>query len=106
MDLKVYYRRIREIENSISDPFVVLVSLDTPDGGKVGRKSEVGRSVAAKLIAEGRCRLANDEEAAEFHGAQEEGRREAEARAAAQRMQVVVVPQVDARPSKPGRSKE
>ena len=105
MDLKVYYRRIREIENSIAGPYAVVMSLDTPDGGKAGNVSEVTRSVAAKLVTDGRARLASEDEASEFKVAQEEARQEAEARAATQRMQVIVVPHSESKP-KPSRSKE
>jgi hypothetical protein len=66
MDLKVYYRKIREIEASIEEPFVVLVSRATEDGGKAGVRSEVPRRLAAKLIAEETAALASPEEATEF----------------------------------------
>jgi hypothetical protein len=107
MDLRAYYKRIREVENAISAPFVLVISLDTPDGGKAGTKSEVARGVAAKLIAESRARLASGEEMDEFHSLQDDARREADAKMAASRMQVVVMPQIDVRPSRPTRgSKE
>ncbi|HLH41379.1 MAG TPA: hypothetical protein VKV74_00235 [Bryobacteraceae bacterium] len=66
MDLKVYYQKIREIEASIAEPFVVVVSRATEDGGKAGVRSEVARRLAAKLIAEETARLASEEEAAQF----------------------------------------
>ncbi|HEY7338466.1 MAG TPA: hypothetical protein VH639_26505 [Bryobacteraceae bacterium] len=66
MDLKVYYRKIREIEAGIAEPFVVVVSKATEEGGKAGVKSEVPRRIAAKMIAEETAGLATPEEAAEF----------------------------------------
>jgi hypothetical protein len=66
MDLRVFYQKIRSIEKEIVPMFVVVVSLDTPEGGKAGALTEVRRDVAAKLIVEGRARLANTEESDEF----------------------------------------
>ncbi len=92
MDLKAYYRKVHEVESAIPTPFVVVIGLDTPDGGKAGTRSEAARPVAAKLITEVRARLATEEEAKIFYGNQADARREAEALAAAQRMQVTLVP--------------
>lgn len=103
MDLKAYYRKIREAEATIATPFVVVCSLDTPDGGKAGQLTETTKPVAARLIAEGRSRLATDAETEEFHLQLQAAREEAEATAAAQRMQVIVMPQTDRRP-KPGKN--
>ena len=41
MDIRVYFQKIREIERNIQDPYVVVVSLETPEGGKPGRATEV-----------------------------------------------------------------
>jgi hypothetical protein len=95
MDLKVYYRKVRETESQIATPFVVLYSLDTPEGGRCGRMAETARGVAARLIIEGRSRVASPEETNAFYRQQKEARRDAEAIASAQRMQVVVVPQAE-----------
>jgi hypothetical protein len=92
VDLRSYYRKIRETEGGISAPFVVVISLATPEGGKPGTATEVSRHIAAKLVVEGRARVATDEESKQFHEEQLEGRRAAEAAAAAQRMQVTIVP--------------
>ena len=67
MDIRVYFQKVREIERNIQDPFVVVVSLETPEGGKAGRMTEVSRSSAAQLIAEGKVRLAETQESAAFH---------------------------------------
>jgi hypothetical protein len=91
MDLKAYYKKIRLIESTITPSFVVLVGLETPEGGKAGTPTEASRLVASKLIAEGRARLATSDEADTFYESHAEARREAEARSAAQRMQVTLV---------------
>lgn len=52
MDLRAYYQKIRKIEAEITEPFVVVVSRATEEGGKAGVKTTVPKRVAAKLIAE------------------------------------------------------
>jgi hypothetical protein len=66
MDLRVYYQKIRKIEADIREPDVVIVSRETPDGGKPGVRSDVPRSVAARLIAEEKADLASPDEARQF----------------------------------------
>lgn len=102
MDLRAYYRKIREVESTLPGPFVVVASLGTPDGGKPGVMTEVTRYIAARQIAEGRARLASEEEASAFHAENAQAKRIADDLAAANRMQVMIVP---ARPSSKG-SKE
>jgi hypothetical protein len=105
MDLKAYYKKIREVENTIIPPFVVIIGLDTPEGGKAGTSTEVTRFVAAKLISEGRARVASADETHLFYSVNAEARQEAEAKAAAQRMQVTIVghTELKARPGKGSR---
>jgi hypothetical protein len=62
MDLKVYYKKIRETASTIPEEFAVVVSKESPDGGKAGVMSEVTRQQAARLVVEGRARLATKEE--------------------------------------------
>ena len=50
MDVKQYFRRLREIEESFVDQYPVVISLETPDGGKAGLPAELSRPVAAKMI--------------------------------------------------------
>jgi hypothetical protein len=95
MDLKVYYQRLREVEAELTEPHVVLVSLDTADGGRAGVVSEVPRTVAAKMIVEARARAATPEEIATFRKHVEEARRTAEQVRAASRMQVTVLSEAD-----------
>ena len=67
MDLRGFYYKIRRLEEEIADPHVVVVSLETPDGGKPGLKTEVTRENAAKLVVEGRARLASKSETSDFY---------------------------------------
>lgn len=93
MDLRLYYSKIREVETTLTSPFVVVVSMATPDGGKPGVLTEVARHVAAKQIAEGRARVATDEETSNFHTNNAGRRREREELEAVNRVQFVVMPQ-------------
>jgi hypothetical protein len=66
MDLRAYYQKIRKMEAAMPEPYVVVVSRETPDGGKPGVKTDVPRSLAAKLIVEDQATLASPEETAQF----------------------------------------
>ncbi|HKD08816.1 MAG TPA: hypothetical protein VKB79_23135 [Bryobacteraceae bacterium] len=96
MDLRSYYRKIRETEELIDSDEVVIVSLVTPEGGKAGVLTEAPRAIAARQIAEGRARLATDEEDLEHYELQRESKERIEREMAARRLQVVVVPAHDA----------
>ncbi len=95
MNLKQYYARIREFEESLTDPFVILVSLESPDGGKAGVRTEVPRHIAARFLAEGKARLASDDEAREFRQQQLAAKKEADRLEAASRIHFAVVPEGD-----------
>jgi len=97
MDLRMFYQKLRKIEQEIADPHVVVVSNETPDGGRAGQKSEVSRNIAAKLLVEGKARLATAEEGTAFRGVIEQARQEADQRALAQKIQVNVVSEADFR---------
>jgi len=99
MDLQVYYQKLRQIEASLEAPYVVVVSLATPDGGKAGVATEAPRAIAARMILEGSARLAQEAEAQEFRSQSEEIRRLAEQTALANRIQVTVLS--EAEPKKP-----
>jgi hypothetical protein len=92
MDLRAYYRKLREVESQLPDKFVVIVSMDTPDGGKPGVMTEVSRLTAAKHVVENRARVATPEEADAFRSFHVEAKRLAEQELAASKMQFVVVP--------------
>lgn len=78
MDLRVYYQNIRQIEAEIAEPFAVIVSRETLDGGRAGMKSDVPRALAAKLVAEGKAELASTEITVQFRAQTERRRRSAE----------------------------
>jgi hypothetical protein len=102
MDLRAYYTKIREIEASLEGDHHVVVSVATSEGGKAGVRTEAPRSIAAKLIAEGRARVASEEEARVFHEGRRADLERIEEEKAVRQMQVVVVPQAGVR--KPKRS--
>ena len=95
MDLKQYFRKMREIEGTISEPFVLIVSLETPDGGKAGMVTEVSRFNAAKMIIEGRAVLANESEKEAYIARQEAARKAAEKAELAKRVQVAILADPD-----------
>ncbi len=97
MDLRLFYQKLRKIEQEITDPHVIIVSNETPDGGRAGQKAEVSRCIAARSILEGRARLATTEEAAEYRAGVETALRDAEQRAMAERVQVNVISEAELR---------
>lgn len=102
MDLRAYYKKIREVESGLREQFVVLISHETPDGGRAGIRTQVPRHVASKLIVEGRARAATTEEAQAFQDENLDAKHIADQLAAANRMQVMVIPANELRNSKPG----
>lgn len=66
MDLRIFFHKIRKLEQEIGDHHVVVVSLETQDGGRPGIRTEVSRENASRMIVEGRARLATKGEAAEY----------------------------------------
>lgn len=91
MDLQAYYKKIRTLEEGLGNPFAVLVSLATPDGGREGVCTEVPRRTAARMIVDGAARMATVEEAQEFQALMAEAKRQADQQAAASRMQFTVI---------------
>jgi hypothetical protein len=77
-----------------------VASLATSEGGKEGVFTEVPRRIAAKLIAEGRARVATEEESAQFHEGHREAKRQYEMEEAARRVQVMVIPSQELRKQK------
>ena len=100
MDLRLFYQKLRKVEQDIAEIHVIVVSHETPDGGRAGRKSEVSRAIAALSIVEGRARLATAEETAEYRAQVEATLREAEQRAMADRVQVNVITESELRAMK------
>lgn len=72
MNLKDYYRQIDQQVAAIEGNFVLVVSLETPNGGRAGIVSEVNRATAAKMIVEQKARLMTPEEVTALKAAQEE----------------------------------
>ena len=93
MDLRVFYKQMRELEASIETAYVVIASRETPDGGKADVLTEAPRALAAKLVVQGKARLATAEEAAAFHAKAEEQRKLAAQEPAAGRVQLAVLPE-------------
>lgn len=91
MNLQAYFQKIRDVEASIHDDIVMVASLATDDGGLAGILTEVTRAAAAKLIVEGRSRLASVEEVEERRVKIEAARRKLAEEHAAQRLQVAIL---------------
>jgi len=95
MDLKEFFKRIREIEATIPEVYTLVVSMTTSDGGKAGVVTETPRGIAATLIAEGRARLASPEEITEHRAQVQTAITAAEKAAIADRVQVALVSDFD-----------
>ena len=74
MDLRGKFSR--QIEATIEQPFVVVSSLETVDGGRDGVLTQVSRYQAAALMVEGRAKMATAEESEAFHKKAELGRQQ------------------------------
>ena len=61
MDLRSYYKKVRDADATLTGEHIVMVSLETSEGGKQGVLTEVPRAIAAKLIAEVRARVATED---------------------------------------------
>ena len=92
MNLRAYYTKIRETEEKLKEPFVVLWSHATPDGGREGSLTEAPRALAALMIADGRARAADESDTKAFRKRNEQAKDLAEQEAAGRRMQVTLVP--------------
>lgn len=97
MDLRNYYRKIREARAGIPEEWPVLVSRATPEGGRAGVLLEASREVAARMMVEGTAELATPQQATAFREQLRRMQAEEEARRAAARIQVNVITEADAR---------
>ena len=95
MNLRSYFQKIREIEQTLREAFIVVVSQETSDGGRRGLLTEVPKHLAARMIADGRACLASEEESRDFHEKRVEAKRLADQEVIASRMQVTLVPTAD-----------
>ncbi len=91
MDLRQYFKKIRETEMSLTEPFPLVMSLDTPDGGKAGTVSEVPRDLAAKMLVEGRGVLADEKEKQAYFEQQKAAKKLAEKAELSRRLQVAII---------------
>ncbi len=92
MDLTIYYQKVRAERERIEEPFPVVMSLETQDGGRAGVPTEVPKAVAAQMIVDGRARQASSEEAKAFRKANAEAKARVDAAAEAAKVQFTVVP--------------
>jgi molybdenum-dependent DNA-binding transcriptional regulator ModE len=92
MDLRSYYKKVREADAALTAKDVVLVSVETTEGGRAGVRTEVPRVIAARLIAELRARIATEDETREFHQTNRDAKETHEQEEAARRVQVMVIP--------------
>jgi hypothetical protein len=92
MDLRAYYQKLHDTETKMPSPQTVMVSLATPDGGKAGVVTEAPTPIAARMVVEGRARQATAAEIQEFRSQETAARQHAEQAAAANKLQVVVLP--------------
>ena len=97
MDLKGYYRKLRETERGLPDDYAVVKSLPTADGGVAARLTEVTKAVAARMIVDGLAELAGPEEAQAFRKDLAERKKREEDKQAATRIQFAVLSDADMR---------
>ena len=95
MDLRQYFRKLRDIENGLVDAYPVVISLETSDGVKEGVVSEVSREAAAKLILEGRAVVASEQQKEAFLQHLEARKKTAEKVELARRVQVAIIADPD-----------
>jgi hypothetical protein len=96
MDVKTYYRKLREIEAILSDE-TVLISKETAEGGRAGRFTEAPRAVAARLIVEGVAEQASKADAERYHEKVRQNYSDETRRRAAASIQVNVITEEQAR---------
>lgn len=97
MNLKDYYAKVREVEESLGEGDVLVCSLATPDGGRAGVLTMVSRRTAARLVVEGKARAASAEEHAAWEKEESHRRDQAMREEMAQRIQVEVVTDPESR---------
>lgn len=92
MNVKAYYQNIRELERTLTDSFVVIVSHDTSDGGRGGLLTEVPKHLAARMIADDRAHLASEDATLQFREKSAEAKRTAEELSLVDRKHVTPIP--------------
>ncbi|MDZ4798330.1 MAG: hypothetical protein SGI92_09220 [Bryobacteraceae bacterium] len=105
MDIRAYFHKLRETERSIGPEWVVVVSNDTPNGGKAGRLIEVSRASAAKTIIDGSARLATEEETQNYRDDVARDVEQAQAEEEARRVHLMFTTEKPERPARGGKQK-
>jgi hypothetical protein len=95
MDLKLYFKKIKDTEASLEDTYLLMVSLETPDGGKPGVVVEVSRQEAAKALVEGRAVRATDEQKEAYFKQEAERKKSAEKAELSRRLQIAIISDSD-----------
>jgi hypothetical protein len=96
MEVKTFYRKLREIEAILPDE-VILISKETPEGGRAGRFTEAPRAVAARMIVEGIADQASEADAESYREQVRVNHSEETRRRAAASIQVNVITEEQAR---------
>jgi hypothetical protein len=97
MDLKQYFKKIKDTEETIEEQYPLIVSLETSDGGKPGTVVEVSRAEAAKAIAENRAVLASKEQKTAYSMQETARRKSAEKAELSRRLQIAIISDSDLR---------
>ncbi|MGA7411693.1 MAG: hypothetical protein WBW33_14535 [Bryobacteraceae bacterium] len=95
MDLRQFYKKVREVEASLAQPYVMVTSLETSEGGRQGVVSEVGREVAAMLIVGAKVALATESEVDAYRKWQADARAAHEKAELAKHLQVTIISDAD-----------
>jgi hypothetical protein len=99
MDLKNYFKKIKDTESSIEEPYLLIVSLETPDGGKPGAVIEVSRHEASKALVEARAVRANEEQKEAYFKQEAERKKSAEKAELSRRLQIAIISDSELRTS-------
>lgn len=91
MDLKQYFRKLRDVEARISEQYPIVISLETADGGKAGVAAEVPRAIAARMIVESQAVLASEEETEAYKVQRMAAKQAADKAELAKRVQVAII---------------
>jgi hypothetical protein len=91
VDLRQYFKKLRDVEAAIEEEFPFVVSLETSDGGKPGVISEVSRELAAKGIVNGQAVLADKDQKLAYLELQAQRKKAAQKAELAKRLQIAIV---------------
>ena len=51
--MRVFYQKMRQVEASLEEAHVVVISMETPDGGRAGVAAEVSKGIAQASLESG-----------------------------------------------------